>query len=262
MEQQAHIPKDMSAFEAFFTSGPLWWDHPGCGFELFGPKHLAVLALVACTIVLLAYAYARLTQDAEKSRPRRRALLAVSLTGTTTMACVYAIRIAQAGLAVSNLPLYSCNLCMVLSIADAIHPSRTLDNVLFAMGLTGGVGALLFCGWTQCPIWCLASLSGFVEHGCLVLFCVMRLVGRDFYPDVHRIWAPITVSAAYLAAIIPVNLAHGTSFMFVPDPMETAPLEALYQALGNPGYTVFFCLALLVLYLLEYAIAGQVRRRA
>ena len=256
------LPEGLNPLEAFLTTSDLWWQvYPGYGFSFFGPEHLIWLAIIVCAITLLLRMYSHMPATLAPKSPRRKTMLWLSLVICICWITVSAMTIQQGVLTVSRLPLYLCNLCELLLIVDTFRLNCFCDECIFAIGLAGGIAALLFPGWSHCPAWSLPSVTGFIEHGCIVCFACMRLLDKDFHPNIRNIWMPIVLTVAYTAAIVPFNIAHGTNFMFVPDPMNAEPLQSIYNAFGAGVYTFIYLVSLSAIYLVEYGIALGVQKR-
>ena len=257
------MPEGLTPLDAFLTTNDLWWlVYPGYGFDFFGPEHLIWLAFIVLAAGLVIGAYRRMPHDFSWRSPRRKVLLALAGIPVVCWTIVTVLTIDQGMLKVSRLPLYLCNLCEALLVIDALHPNRFCDESIFAIGLAGGGAALLFPGWTCCPAWSLPSVTGFIEHSCIVIFAILRIVDGDFRPSARNIWQPMLLTLAYTALIIPLNIACGTNFMFVPDPYEAQPLKALFETLGNPAYTLVYLAGVFAIFAAEYALAFTLTRKS
>ena len=243
------MPDGMSVVEAFFLSGQLWWRYPGSGFALWSPEHLAALALC---VVLIAALVAR--------ADRPGLVRAVAVVPLCSLALTNALTAAQGAYDPTRLPLYLCNLCELIVLVDCLHPNALCDECSFALAMLGGVSAILFPGWPQCPIWSLPSVTGFLEHSCLVAYPLMRMRTGALVPRRRRAWMPMAVGGAHMLAVIPYNLRYGSNFDFVPDPMGTEPLASAFRSLGNPGYTLLVFTMGCAIVWVEYLLCARTHR--
>ena len=253
------FPNGMTWWEAFLLTGQPWWNWPGWGFRLFGAQHLLWLALCAILITLLVKRYAKMPKGDPR---RRRMLLVVGIFPQCSLALTNFLCASQGLYDSTRLPLYLCNVCELLILIDTLHPNSFCGECAFALSIVCGAVALLFPGWHQCPAWNIMSVTGFAEHSCLVAFPLMRLASGEVKPRWQRIWMPLVTVVAYGCAIIPYNLAFGSNFGFIPDPMGTQPLEGIYQLLGNPLYTLLVFLCACAGIAGEYAIFELTLRKA
>lgn len=245
----------------FLCVDVVWWGRGGRGFDLLGPEHLAVLALCAAAVALAVAAYKRLPEGCGKGSLRRRALLAVSSAELCSLALTNVLTALEGAYTAAKVPLYTCNLCEALDLADAVRPRRWLDASCLAMGVFGGACALVFCGWSGCPIWSVSSVAGFFEHSCIVAFPLMKVAGGDYAPRPSDALAPSLVTMADLAVAVPYNVAFGTNFMFVPDPHGVVPLQGIHDALGNPAYALLVVAVMCLSYFLVCRAASRTSAR-
>ena len=240
------FPNNMTWWEAFLLTGQPWWQWSGWGFELFGPEHVCWLIICAALMTYIIRSYIR--SDKESSK-HRRIQLVVGIFPLCSLALTNILCISQGLYEPTRLPLYFCNLCELIVFIEVFHPNIFCEECAFALSIVSGASALIFPAWRQCPAWNIMSITGFLEHSCLVAFPLMKLMAKEIRPDMHRAWMPISLTLAYGLAIMPFNLSYGSNFGFVPDPMGTWPLEDIYQTVGNPVYTilVFICSGALIL---------------
>ena len=235
------MPDGMSVWEAFWLSGQLWWRYPGSGFALFSPAHLAAVACCAALIAALV-----------RHAKRPGLMRAVAVVPLCSLALTNILTAAQGVYDPTRAPLYLCNLCELIVLIDCLHPNALCGECSFALGLLGGVSAILFPGWSQCPIWTLPSVTGFLEHSCLVAYPLMRIRTGALQPAPRRAWMPMVVGGAHMLTVIPYNLRFGSNFDFVPDPLGTEPLETVFRTCSNPVYTLLVFVAGCALVLCEY----------
>ena len=229
------LPDGMGWWEAFLLSGQAWRQYQGWGFALGGPWHLVCLVLCGALIIYLVKKYVHMSVGGTS---RRRMLLVMGIMPQVSLGLTQYLTMTQGLYGPVSPPLYLCNFSEIFVLADVVYPNMLCDECSFALGFVGGVCALTFPGWIQCPIWSLPSIASFFEHSLLVAFPMVRIASKEFTPDIRHAWMPMVVGASYLLAIMPYNLRFHSNFGFVPDPMGAEPLEYFYQAIGNPGYTI------------------------
>ena len=148
----------------FFT--PIAAMEEGSGFAIGSPFHIAYLALSALLVCTLVITYRHLRPGIRGKTPRRIMLLCVSLTATGLKMSELAIMMAWGVYNVFWWPLHPCNICVLLCVLFAIVPNNPTGEVLYALGIPGGMAGLLFADWigrtTVVLNW--FCLCGFVEH--------------------------------------------------------------------------------------------------
>ena len=120
----------------------------GVGFALFGPEHLtwlAVLCVAASGLIL----YGRRLDS--QGRLRLARALAYGQLALEILRDVYII--AAGGWRWSYLPLHPCAFTMFFMVLWARKPAKLWGNLMYGFGLVGALAALLFCNWTNQPIW-------------------------------------------------------------------------------------------------------------
>lgn len=233
----------------------------GEGFATFGPQRLAVLACCLASFSLLLRRYCRLPAGLAPGSPRRRMLVATSVVPLALLAS-RDVALAADGLLVPIFwPLHVCNLCEYLALAYALTcdsgAGEPVGEVLFAWGATGGLSALLFPGWSYCPILTYASLGGFAEHTLLLVCAWAPVAGGDFSPSVRRSWIPALAALLAGALFRLANPVFDTNFFFVTQPLADTPFEAFADLLGNPGYLVPYALGAYGVWIAWYALAAH-----
>ena len=252
----------------FFTPEPLFVGQRG--FEAFGTAHLLTLAFCLVLIVLVVRGYARLPRggDADAVRQRRRYLQTLSLVPVALLASRDVVIVVRGLMVPIFWPLHVCNLAEFTCVAFAFTPAsrkrlrRLLGSVVFCWGLSGGAGALLFPGWSYCPIWTYASLGGFAEHSLMFAFAICMLFLHDFVPRLRDIWYPTVVSVAVgLFFLLVFNPAFDTNFFFVSRPLDMGtPFVQVYRAFGDPLWLAAYLAIAMGVWLLSYGIYRLIAR--
>ena len=251
------------ALAEFFTPEPILLER-GDGFSTFGPQHLAVIAACLVVFLVLVRRYRRLPAGLALGSPRRRMLLTTSIVPLVLLASRDVVLAATGLLSPIFWPLHICNFCEYMALLYALtcdsRVGEPMGEVLFAWGATGGLSALLFPGWSYCPILSYASLGGFAEHTLLLVSAWAPVVGGDFEPDVRRSWLPAVVALAAGALFRITNPIFDTNFFFVTQPLSGTPFELFADLFGNPGFLVPYALCAYGVWLLWYALARRIRR--
>lgn len=248
----------LDALAWFFTPEPVLLSQ-GNGFSLFSGAHLVVLAVCLIVSALLVVRYRGLPKGVEWGSRRRHQLLAMAIVPLAFLLSRNIQLIALGLYANIFWPLHICNFSEYLSLAYALHPQgrggRHLGNLLFCWGLSGGIGALLFPGWSYCPILSYVSVSGFVEHTLLMTIVLCVLAGHDLAPDIKGFWLPGVCAIGGGLFFRWFNSIFDTNFFFVTRPGDAgAPFAFVAGIFGNPGYLVPYFLIVVGVWFLMYGI--------
>lgn len=239
---------------------PLLWG--GEGFDMFGPWHLLWLAVCAAVVALLLHGYRGLPATDAWHGGRRRLVLAAAVIPNALLLWGDVLKVQTGTFSPNWWPLHLCNIAEYVCLWHAVAPSRVSRELLLCFGLTGGLCAMLFPGWTYCPPYTLPCVSGFMEHALVFAVSLMALDDPRQAPRWRDAWASLTFSAAYLAFFRWFNEAFGTNFGFVTSPAAGSPLEWWERALGNPGYLAPYVASFAVAVALLHAWQATRRRRA
>ena len=220
----------------------------GVGFALFGPEHLAWLA-VLCVAASGLILYAR--RLAPQGRLRLARALAYGQLALEILRDVYII--AAGGWRWSYLPLHPCAFTMFFMVLWARKPAKLWGNLMYGFGLAGALAALLFCNWTNQPIWQFQTIYSFEFHGLLVAWILMLLLSGDIRPEWKGLWQCI----GFLAVAVPLtaianNILPDCNFFFTREGSEGSPLEFLIQLFGTPWWLVAYGALALVLLTTEF----------
>lgn len=220
----------------FFTPEPAMVD--GSGFDSLEEEHLTALALCLLGIIGFCRAY-RATPPSEERWGRRHRMLAILAGAMLAMRLSHDVLcIAAESFSPPWWPLHLCNICELLCLAYVLVPCEPIGLMVFGLALPSGILALVFPGWSYCPMLTWASVCGFAEHAGMVAFSLALLLGGDVAPRPGKVWAPLAFLACYLAIIYPLNHVLDTNFAFVNWPIDDTPLMTLAELFGNPGYLV------------------------
>ena len=200
----------------------------GCGFSLFGARHLATLALFALTAALCCRGYARAD---EKKRARMRRAFAILLLADELFK--------QAGLQIggnfdaSYLPLHLCSINIFLIAVHAWHRSRLLDNFLYYICIPAATAALLFPTWTSLPAANFMFLHSTSVHILRAVYPMMLFAAGDIRPDAGGLGRSVLLLLVMAAPIYGVNRLLDTNFMFLMYAPDGSPLAWFRDHFGS-----------------------------
>lgn len=220
---------------------------PGAGFEMFGPGHLIVLAVIAAAAVFICRHYRKLPPG-----KRRAVELLIGWTILALDLLRYAFLILFHELRLALLPLHLCGLAVYITFINAVRPGPVKKEILYSLCMPGAAMALIFPAWTPCPIISLVSLECFLIHALIVIYPLMLFAGGDFRPN----WRNLPKYLLFIvSAAIPVyifNKLTGTNFMFINTPLPGTPLELFADWFGNPGYILGILFLIVLVWILLY----------
>ncbi len=247
------------SIDKVIVAEPLLWG--GKGFDMFGPWHLLWLVICATVIGLLVHGYRSLPADGSWHGGRRRLVLITAIVPNALLLLGDILKVQTGTFSPDWWPLHVCNIVEYICLWHALAPSRVTRELLLCFGLTGGLCAMLFPGWTYCPPYTLPCISGFMEHAFSFAVSLMALDDPREAPRWRDAWTSLVASVVYLVSFRWFNGVFDTNFGFVTSPAAGSPLEWWESALGNPGYLVPYMAAFVVTVVLLHAWQGA-RRRA
>lgn len=248
----------MTPLEYFFIPEPLWYV-AGEGFALFGPEHLAALAVCVTLMAVLAARYRGLN---ERERTTQLRIMAGTAFGLLVAKDVSYVALGL--FAPLFWPLHICNFCEYLAVVAAFWPGtrvgRAARGILICWAALGCAGALLFPGWSYyTPALTWANVSSFAEHA-LVLGCVVCMAAaREQGPSLADVGLSALAAVVFGALARAINLLLGTNFFFVTKPsIVGGPFVWLEQTFPDPWYLPVY-LAFACAFWLALALAWQIR---
>ncbi len=220
----------------------------GVGFSLFGPEHLAWLAVLAVMCVGMVLSYQKL---GAKGRRRMTRWISLSLLCLELLRDLYIA--AMGAWSWEYLPLHPCSFTMYFMALWSWRQDWRWGQLLYGLGLVGALMALLFCNWTNQPIWNFQSIYSFLFHGVLVGWILMTLVAGEIRPVGKGYWVCIVFLAIAAPATMIVNrLLPECNFFFTNDGSEGSPLEVLMRLMGKPWWLLGYGLLALAVMALEF----------
>ena len=255
----------VTALGRFFTPEPVYLAQGYARFPLFSVGHLLMVAACFAFAMILLRHYQHLPSGMEAGSRRRRQLLAMAGTAVALLAIRDIVMTALGLMQPVFWPLHICNFCEYLALAYALHPhgklGLCLGDLLFCWAFPGSIGALLFPGWTYCPLLSFASLGGFAEHALLLAFVLCMLSGGGYQPNWRRFWIPTVAALIGGCAFRLLNPLFGTNFFFVTDPAASGPpFVWAARTFGDPAYLAFYLLAAIGIWLVAYGIWQALNR--
>jgi len=200
------------------------------GFSHFCLGHLLWLGGTVALCIGLWPAYRRWGM---KGKLACRRVLAAMLVGDELFKYYIALRSGE--FRPSYLPLHLCSINIFLIAADAIHPNRLLQEVLYAVCLPGAFLALIFPGWAYLPLFNALCIHSFTAHILLFLYPLL-LISGGFQPNFQEFARTLPAALVVVGLVACFNQMFGTNFMFLSRAGEGNPLSWLEGFLGSPGY--------------------------
>jgi hypothetical integral membrane protein (TIGR02206 family) len=178
-------------------------------FPAFGPSHLAILAAVPAAAGALALLVRRRPGAA---RPVRLALAAL-LASTQLGYLVYSAR--QGWIAPPHgLPLELCDVAGLLAVGALAGGPALTGELLYYVALAGSSMALLTPD-LGAPFPSFAALMFFVLHGGTVVAALFLPWSGTLRPRPGSWWRALLAVNAYGLALLAVNFASGTNYMYL-----------------------------------------------
>ncbi|MGZ5094382.1 MAG: TMEM164-related integral membrane acyltransferase [Burkholderiales bacterium] len=207
------------------------------GFRPFTLTHGFALASIAALIVIFVL-YA-LRCDLEKRRRSERTVAWVNALSWLS-AHVWWMSPARFDVA-SSLPLHMCHIVSLLASITLLIPKRWLRTLLYFWGIGLCSQALLTPSLREAPdsVWFWAF---WFEHGLLQAIAIYDVAVRGYRPTWRDYGVACAAALAYLAVVLPVDIALQTDYGFVGEPKPQNP--SLLDWLGPwPQRIVFIVLA-------------------
>ncbi|MCF0115234.1 MAG: YwaF family protein, partial [Erysipelotrichaceae bacterium] len=147
------------------------------------------------------------------------------------------------------LPFHPCSFSLYFMAIWAYKPNKICGNLLYGYGIVGALCALLFCNWTNQPIWHFQTIYSFLVHGLIIGYTLMAIIGKDIIPESKGIiYNLIFVAIAVPFTSILNNTLPNCNFFFTHAGSEGSPLEFLINTMGVPWWLIgYFGLCALVL---------------
>jgi hypothetical integral membrane protein (TIGR02206 family) len=196
---------------------------------LFGPLHLAILAVIASVAATLVWLRRRdMLPD-----PVMRWALGGSLALNELVWWAY--RYSREGVHVDNLPLQLCDAAIWFSVLACITQIPAIVEFAYFAGLAGAGMALLtpnlISPWPSYP-----AIYFFVAHGGIVIAVIAIVAGNRRKLQPFSVWRSFGLLLTYAALVGLVDWAFNANFMFLHHKPESA---SALDAMGPwPWYLV------------------------
>jgi len=175
---------------------------------LFGPLHLALLAVTGLACLLLAVLCRKLPAA---GRPIR---LALGYGVAANEFVWWAFRYSHEGIHLRNLPLQLCDVTLWTTVLACITLVPAFVEFAYFAGLAGAAMALitpdLWSPWPSYP-----AIYFFVAHGGIVVGIAVLVFGRIAPLREGAVWRAFAMLLAYAAIIGAFNAVWGTNFMYL-----------------------------------------------
>ncbi len=220
-------------------------DYPGPAFALFGPAHLAALAV----LVLLNVALMRLRGSPENTRRRVRWSLAITLWVAESAWQLWNLFTGQWTVQ-TMLPLNVCSALIWLSGLMLLLRNQTIYEFAYFLGIGGGIQYLATPDLGIYGFPHFRFFQTFISHGLLVTCAIYMTVVEGFRPSWKSLLRVFAFANLYMVVIYFVNLRLGSDYLMINAKPATASLLDLLPAW--PYYIVYMELLALVTFLLLY----------
>lgn len=158
------------------------------------------------------------------------------------------------------IPLHLCSLSAIAALCAAAGARGAVLDFLWYLGMPGALLALLFPAPAVSRWQGLFDLAYLGTHMLIVLI-PLALIRAGARPRSARTAQMMLALQGIALAAFGVNGALGTDYLFLSAPPAGTPLEAVF-ALGYPAYLFFLEGMMLLLCLVQSALAGALGRLA
>ncbi|GAB4467378.1 MAG: TIGR02206 family membrane protein [Anaerolineae bacterium] len=224
-------------------------DFTGAPFELFGPSHLAALAV----ILLINAALFFWQNPSETARRRFRYGLAALLIVDEAILHLWYITNGLWSVQ-TMLPFHLCAVLVYASSIMLITKSRTIYEVCYFLGIAGAVQAVLTpdLGVYNFPSW--RYFSVFISHGSIITAAIYMTVIEGFRPTWRSALRTWVILHLYAIPVFLINLVIGSNYLFINRPPDTPSLiDVLVAVIGPwPWYLIGLEAIAIVLFVVVY----------
>ena len=215
-------------------------------FQLFGTKHLIVIAFFALVILWLFLGW---KNPSEQGKRWMRYLLAAILFiwesawhiwsawgGTWTLQY--------------NLPLHLCSIMVWLSIIMLLTKNYRIYEFAYFIGIAGAMQAFLTPEAGIYGLWHFRAMQTLVVHGTLIVTPIYLSLKEGFRPTWKSFLRVVVGVNIYMVIVYFINKALGSNYLFI---MHKPPTASLLDVLGPwPWYNLAVEGIGLVIFLLLY----------
>jgi hypothetical integral membrane protein (TIGR02206 family) len=242
----------------------LWWPdalrhyfeyrYSGPAFDLFGPGHLAALAVIAAIVALLIWGW----RNHDEASRRGARLLIAGIMILNEVGWHYWNVANGAWSLQENLPLHATSLSIWGSIYVLLSRSYRVYEIIYFIGIAGAVQALIT---PSAGIYGLPHYRAFqtlISHGMIVVAMVYMTRIEGFRPTWKSVWKTMLAINVYLVIVTGINVWLGSNYMYTLAKPATASLFDLFGPW--PWYLVaaeFIALLLFSLLYLPFALGNR-----
>jgi hypothetical integral membrane protein (TIGR02206 family) len=201
-------------------------DYTGGAFQLFGTAHLVALSVVILAIILLVIFGKRANENTRKiMRYSLAAILVVDEIGWHVWNAANGTWNIQ-----TMLPLHLCSVFVVLSAYMLMTRSYTIYEFAYFLGIAGASQALLTPD---------AGIYGFphyrffqiiLSHGCIIAAALYMTFVEGYRPTWNSLKKVLIGGNIYMVAVLFLNLAIGSNYLFIAHKPGTASAIDLMPA--------------------------------
>ena len=225
---------------------------------LFGPAHLLWLAILVAILAVVM----RVFSAAKTETARRRILMAAAWAVIITHFAESFGRMAAGTYGIGTLPLHVCAFAAFASFIHFYLPKEWLSELLFFPFLPGAVLACVTPDWLDEPPFSFISAIGFLAHGAIILYVLLRIKDGTICPSWKKIWIPAGFLIGYALVMVPFDRHFRVNYGFLITPVPGTPLVLIRNLFGEgfgylAGYAIF-AFALMGLY---YAVFLFIKHR-
>jgi hypothetical integral membrane protein (TIGR02206 family) len=223
------------------------FDYSGQPFQLFGTKHLIVIAIEVAVILWLFLGWKNPT---EKGKRRMRYLLAGILLVWESTWHIWSIA-GGTWTVTYNLPLHICSIMVWLSIVMLLTRNYPIYEFAYFIGIAGAMQAFLTPEAGQYGLWHFRAVQTVVVHGTLIIIPIYMSLKEGFRPTGKSFLRVAIGVNAYMVVVYFINLALGSNYLFIMHKPETAslldvlgPWPWYILSMEAMGFVIFFLLYL------------------
>jgi hypothetical integral membrane protein (TIGR02206 family) len=211
--QTAHIRRNRSVISHYFA-----WNSSGAPFVLFGPAHLAALAMIAALALLLP----QLRERSLAQRRFRYGLATLLILNELSWHLWHGVH-GQWSIQ-TMLPLHLCSVLIFGSAVLLVTQRYGIFEFAYFMGIGGALQALLtpdlsIHGFPHFRFW-----QTFISHGGIVLTALYMVIVANYRPTWRSLLRVMVGMNLYMALVGIVNWLLGSNYMFIAHKPETPSL--------------------------------------
>lgn len=229
-------------------------DYAGPAFALFGPGHLAALAVLCGIVAFLLWGW---HDPGDAARRRARLVIAGIMIANEVGWHWWNVAGGVWNLQ-DHLPLHATSLSIWGSVLVLLTRNYRVYEIVFFIGIAGAVQALITpsAGVYGLPHY--RAFQTLLSHGMVVVAMVYMTCIEGLRPTWASVWKTMLALNVYLVIVTLVNLVLGSNYMFTLARPKTASVLDLFGPW--PWYIVgaeFIALGLFALLYLPFALANR-----